>query len=116
MRKRDRESYDVERGNGTEGQCCVANAEQLQILKRKTYERLNGDQRTEGPVEERNGSRMRKVKQEDASIIGTGFRLMERGVWDKCGQIGVSVRSSEEIIDGEIGWSVGGEENVGYVV
>ena len=37
-RKRDRESYDVERGNGTEDRCCVANAEQLQKLKRKTYE------------------------------------------------------------------------------
>ena len=56
MRERDGESYDVERGNGTEDWCCVANAEQLRNLKRKTYEELNGDQRTEGPVEERNGS------------------------------------------------------------
>ena len=114
MRKRDRESYDVERGNGTGDRCCVANAERLRILKRKTYERLNGDQQTEGPVEERDGSRTRKVKQEDASIIGTGFRL--RGVWDECGQIGVSVRRGEEIVDGEIGSSIGGKENVGYVV
>ena len=54
--KRDRESYYRERGNGTASRCCVANAEQLRILKRKTYEELNGDQQTEGPVEERNGS------------------------------------------------------------
>ena len=27
-----------ERGNGTRSQCCVANAEQLWNLKRKTYE------------------------------------------------------------------------------
>ena len=56
MRKRDGESYDVERGNGTVDQCCVADAEQLWILKGKTYEDINGDQQTEGPVEERSGS------------------------------------------------------------
>ena len=56
MRKRDRELYDVERGNGTEDRYCIADAEQLRILKRKTYEELNGDRRTEGPTEERNGS------------------------------------------------------------
>ena len=56
MRKQDRESYDVERGNGTEDRCCVADVEQLRILKGKTYEESNGDQQTEGPVEERNGS------------------------------------------------------------
>ena len=27
-----------ERRNGTKSQCCIANAEQLQNLKRKTYE------------------------------------------------------------------------------
>ena len=56
MRKRDRESYDAERGNGPMDRCCVADAEQLRNLKRKSYERLNGDQRTEGSVEEWNGS------------------------------------------------------------
>ena len=56
MRKRNRESYDVEKGNGTEDWCCVADVEQLRILKGNTYEEPNGDQRTEGPVEERNGS------------------------------------------------------------
>ena len=71
MRKRDRESYDVESGNGMESRCCVAIAEWLRKLKGKTYEDINGDQRTEGPVEERDGSKTRKVKQEDASIIGT---------------------------------------------
>ena len=56
MRERDGELYNVERGNGMEDRCCVANVEQLRNLKRKTYEELNGDQQTEGPVEERNGS------------------------------------------------------------
>ena len=65
--------YDVERGNGTEDRCCVANAEQLQIVKRKTDEELNGDQRTEGPMEERSGTNTRRVKQEDASRIRTEF-------------------------------------------
>ena len=71
MRESDRESYDVERGNGPGSGCCVANAEQLRNLKWKTYEELKGDQRTEGPVEERNGSRTKRVKQEDISLIGT---------------------------------------------
>ena len=83
MRKRDRESYDIERGNGTEDRCCIVDAEQLRILKRKTYEGLNGDQRTEGPVEERSGSKAKEVKREDASIIGMGFRSRERGFGDK---------------------------------
>ena len=73
------------------------------------------------PADRRTGGRAkrirtRKVKQEDASIIGTGFRLRERGARDECGQVGMSVRCSEEIVDGEIGWSVRREENVGYVV
>ena len=91
MREGAGESYDVERGNGMGGWCCVANAEQLWNLKGKTYERLNGDQRSEGPVEERNGSKTRKVKQEDVSIIGTGYRLGERGVGDECGWILIPV-------------------------
>ena len=92
MRKRDRESYDVERGNGTESRCCVANAEQLRKLKGKTYEDINGDLRTEGPEEERDGSRARKVKQEDASIIGTDRVSEVRGIGDECGWVRVSVR------------------------
>ena len=67
--------------------CCVANVEQLRNPKEKAYKELNGDQRTEGPVEERNGSGARKVKQEDASIIGMGFRSRERGAGGECGQI-----------------------------
>ena len=50
--ERDRESYGVERGNGTMGRCCGAAADS----KGKTYEEINGDQWTEGPVEERSGS------------------------------------------------------------
>ena len=72
MKKRDRESYNVERGNGAMSRCYVAEAERLRNLKRKTYEELNGDQRTEGLVEERNGSKTRQVKQEDTSIVGMG--------------------------------------------
>ena len=56
------------------------------------------------------------MKQEDTSNCGTEFHL---GVWklrSECGQIWVSVRGGEEFIDGEIGWSIGGKENVGYVV
>ena len=49
------------------------------------------------PVDRRTGGRakrikMRKVKQEDVSIIETGFRLGEMGVGDECGQIQMSVR------------------------
>ena len=58
--------------------------EQLRNLKEKTYEERNGDQRTEGPVEERNGSR---VKQEDILEGGTGFRLGDWEIRDVCGQI-----------------------------
>ena len=56
------------------------------------------------------------MKQEDASIIRTGFCLEERGVWDECGWVRVLVRQSEEFVNGEIGSSIRGEENVGYVV
>ena len=83
MRIRDRESYDVSKENWNGGQCCVADAEQLQRPKRKIYEELNGDQRTEGPVEERSGSSTKEVKQEDASIIGPGFRSREWGFGDE---------------------------------
>ena len=77
MRIRDRESYNVSKENRNGGRCCVADAEQLRRPKRKTYEELNGDQRTEGPVEERSGSSTKEVKQEDVSIIGTGFHSRE---------------------------------------
>ena len=53
---------------------CGAAAER----KRKTYDVRNGDQWTEGPVEERSGSKTRKVKEEDVSIIGTGFRQEDK--------------------------------------
>ena len=46
------------------------------------------DRRTSGRAKR---IKMEKVKQEDVSIIGTGFRLEERGVRDECGQIPVSV-------------------------
>ena len=108
--------YDAERGIKTRFRCCVANVERLWNLKRKTYEELNGDQRAEGPMEEQSGSKTRKVKQEDASNCGTEFRSREWGVRDECGQIEMSVRRSEEFVDGKIECFVGGEENVGYVV
>ena len=92
MRKENRESYDVERGSGTESRCCVADAEQLWNLKRKTYKIRNGDQRTEGPVEERSGSGRKGVKQEDASNIGMDRVSGVRGIGDECGQVRVSVR------------------------
>ena len=52
MGKRDRGSYDIERGNGMVSQCCVAKVEQLCNLKGKAYERRNGDWQTEGPAGE----------------------------------------------------------------
>ena len=116
MRERNRGLYDVERGNGMESRCCVANVEWLRNLKGKTYERLNRDQRTEGLVEERNGSKTRMVKQEDASNIGTDRVSGARGIWEECGWVRVSVQRGEEFVDGEIGSSIGREENVGYVV
>ena len=58
----------------------------------------------------------RKVKQEDVSNIGTGFHLGERGVRDECGQVLIAVREREEVVDREIRCSIGGEENVGYIV
>ena len=69
--ERGGESYDVERGNGTECRCYVADAEQLRNLKRKAYEELKWR-----PADRRAGGRAkrittRKVKQEDASKIGT---------------------------------------------
>ena len=90
--------------------------EQLRNLKRKTYEGLNEDQRTEGPVEEQSGSRTKQVKQEDISIIGTGFHLGGQGVGDECGEIQKAVQGSEEVVDREVRRSIGGEENIGYIV
>ena len=73
------------------------------------------------PADRRSGGRakqirVRKVKQEDVSKVGTEFRLGECGVNNKCGQILVVVQGREEVVDREVGRSVGGEENVGYVV
>ena len=73
------------------------------------------------PADRRTGGRAkwiktRKVKQEDVSIIGTEFRLGKCGVWDECGQIWVVVLGLEEVVNREVGCSIGGEENVGYVV
>ena len=56
------------------------------------------------------------MKQEDVSIIGTGFRLGGQGVGDECGEIQKAVRGSEEVIDREVRRSIGGEENIGYIV
>ena len=39
--------------------------------KEESIRDRNGNQWTEGPVEERNGSEMRKVKQRSASIFGS---------------------------------------------
>ena len=76
----------------------------------------NGNQRTEGLVEERDGSEMRKVKQERSSIMGTGFHLREQGIGDESGKVPVLVWRSEEFVNGEIRLRVRRQENVGDVV
>ena len=86
MRERDRESYDVERRNGAGNRCCIANAEQLRNLKRKTYEELNGNLRTEGPEEERTdqdekGETRRRI------YYWSGVPSGGREVGDECGWI-----------------------------
>ena len=67
-------------------------------------------------MEERDGSETRKVKQRSASIMGMEFCLRERGVGDESGKVLVSVRRSEEFVNGEIQLRVRREENVGDVV
>ena len=76
----------------------------------------NGNQRTKGLVEERDGSETRKVKQRSASIMGMEFCLRERGVGDESGKVLVSVQRSEEFVNGEIQLRVRREENVGDVM
>ena len=56
------------------------------------------------------------MKQEDISIIGMGFRLGGQGAGDECGEIQKVVRGSEEVVDREVRRSIGGEENIGYIV
>ena len=71
------------------------------------------DRRAGGRV---NGSRRKKVKQEDASNIGTDRVSEVRDIGDECGWVRVSVQRGEEFVNGEIWSSIGGKENVGYVV
>ena len=52
----------------------------------------NGNQQTEGLVEEQDGSETRKVKQRSASIMGMEFCLGERGVGDESGKVLVLVQ------------------------
>ena len=84
--------------------------------KEENIQDRNGNQWTEGPVEERDGSETRKVKQRSASIMGMEFRLRERGVGDESGKVPVSVWRSKEFVNGEIWLRVRREENVGDVV
>ena len=56
------------------------------------------------------------MKQEDASKNGTEFHLEERGVWDESGLVLVMVCRGEEVVNGEIQWVIGREENIGYIV
>ena len=56
------------------------------------------------------------MKQEDAFSTGTDRVSEVRGIGDECGWVQVSVRRGEEFVNGEIGSSIGGKENVGYVV
>ena len=86
------------RGNGTRSRCCIANVES----KEESIRDINGNQWTEGPVEERDGSEMRKVKQRSASIMGMGFRLREWADGGKSRKVLVSVQRGEEFVDGEI--------------
>ena len=45
--------------------------------KEENIQDRNGNQQTEGLVEERDGSETRKVKQRSTSILGAGFHLRE---------------------------------------
>ena len=54
--------------------------------------RSNGNQRTEGPVEERDRSETRKVKQRSASIMGVEFHLREQGIGHECRKVPVLVQ------------------------
>ena len=73
------------------------------------------------PADRRAGGRAKwikteKVKQEDASKNGMEFHLREQGIWDECGLVPKSVGRGKELVEGEIQWVVGREENIGYVV
>ena len=84
--------------------------------KEESIRDRNGNQWTKGPVEERDRSETRKVKQRSASIMGTEFCLREQGVGDKRGKVPITVRQGEEFVDGEVWLGVGGKENVGDIV
>ena len=60
--------------------------------KEKSIQDENGNQQTEGPVEERDRSETRKVKQRRTSITGMGFCLRERGIGDELRKVPVSVQ------------------------
>ena len=84
--------------------------------KEESIQDENGNQQTEGLVEERDGSETRKVKQGRSSIMEMGFHLREQGIGDKSGKVPVLVRRSEEFVNGEIRLRVRRQENVGDVV
>ena len=84
--------------------------------KEESIQDENGNQWTEGLVEEQDGSEMRKVKQGRSSIMGTGFCLRERGIGDESGKVPVLVWRSEEFVNGEIWLRVRRQEKVGDVV
>ena len=107
-----RESYDVERGNGTESRCCVATAESKEESIRDMKWRP-ADRRTGGRAKQ---IKTRKVKQEGASNNGMVFRLNGRGVGDECGLVPKLVHRGEEVINREVGWVFWGEENIRDIV
>ena len=112
MRKRDRESYNIERGNGAKSWYCIATAESKEENIQDMKWRL-ADRRTGGRAK-RIGTR--KVKQEDVTRNRTEFRLRERGAWDECEQVLKLVWCCEEFVDGKIRCTVRGEEDVWYIV
>ena len=84
--------------------------------KEESIQDKNGNQWTEGPVEEQNGLETRKVKQRSTSKDRMEFCLREQGVGDERGKVPVSVRQGKEFINGKIQLRVRREENVGDIV
>ena len=70
--------------------------------KEESIQDKNGNQWTEGPVEEQNGLETRKVKQRSTSKDRMEFCLREQGVGDERGKVPVSVRQGKEFINGKI--------------
>ena len=73
------------------------------------------------PADQRTGGRAKRIKDEKGetrrrNYYWNGVLSGGREVGDECGWILIPVRCCEEFFDGEVGGSVRGKENVGYIV